>query len=68
MIESPCNKVCLMNEDTGLCRGCHRTLEEIACWGGMEDPERVQVLERIRRRRSASAQSYRLVQSRRPLG
>ena len=47
MIESPCNKVCVMNEATGLCRGCYRTLDEIACWGAMTDAEREEVLEKL---------------------
>jgi hydroxymethylglutaryl-CoA lyase len=40
LIASPCNKVCVMNEATGLCRGCYRTLDEIARWGTMSDEER----------------------------
>ncbi|HTL25928.1 MAG TPA: DUF1289 domain-containing protein [Burkholderiales bacterium] len=44
MIASPCNKVCVMNEETGLCRGCCRTLDEIARWGTMSDAERSAVL------------------------
>ena len=31
-IESPCVKVCLVHPATGLCVGCHRTVEEIAAW------------------------------------
>ena len=31
-IESPCVKVCVVHPATGLCVGCHRTLEEIAGW------------------------------------
>ena len=36
-----------MNEATGWCRGCHRTLDEIARWGTMSDEERAAVLEQI---------------------
>ena len=43
-VESPCNKVCVMDERTGYCRGCRRTLDEIARWGGMSDDERRAVL------------------------
>ncbi len=28
-IESPCIGVCSMNETTGFCHGCYRTIEEI---------------------------------------
>ncbi len=31
-IESPCIKVCVVHPATGLCVGCHRTIEEIAAW------------------------------------
>ena len=29
---SPCINVCRMNDATGLCEGCLRTLDEIARW------------------------------------
>jgi hypothetical protein len=54
VIESPCNKVCVMNEATGLCRGCYRTLDEIACWGTMSDKERSAVLAELPARRPAA--------------
>ena len=52
MIVSPCNKVCVMNEATGLCRGCYRTLNEIACWGTMSDDERSAVVAELPTRRA----------------
>lgn len=55
MIESPCNKVCVMNEATGLCRGCYRTLDEIARWGTMSDAERQEVIEKLAGRRAQSS-------------
>ena len=30
---SPCISVCRMTEETGLCEGCFRTLDEITGWG-----------------------------------
>jgi predicted Fe-S protein YdhL (DUF1289 family) len=30
---SPCISVCRMSEQTGLCEGCFRTLDEITGWG-----------------------------------
>ena len=30
---SPCMSVCVMDEASGLCQGCLRTLDEIAQWG-----------------------------------
>lgn len=54
MIESPCNKVCVINEATGLCRGCYRTLDEIACWGMMGDAEKVEVIGKLAERATRS--------------
>jgi hypothetical protein len=54
LIASPCNKVCLMNEATGWCRGCYRTLEEIARWGTMSDAERAAVLAELPVRRAGA--------------
>jgi hypothetical protein len=51
VIASPCNKVCTMNEATGLCRGCYRTLDEIARWGTMTDEERAVVIADVSARR-----------------
>ena len=52
MIASPCTKVCLMNEATGLCRGCYRTLDEIARWGTMSDDERAKVIDELAARQA----------------
>jgi len=54
-VKSPCLKVCLMNPDTELCRGCFRTLDEIARWGGMSDAERERVLAELPGRSRAAA-------------
>lgn len=55
MIESPCNKVCVMNEQTGLCRGCYRTLDEIASWGMMSDAEKGEVIRKLAERAALSS-------------
>ena len=38
--QSPCRKVCVIHEASGLCVGCLRTLDEIAGWSGMTADER----------------------------
>ncbi len=43
-MESPCRKVCIMDEDDRYCLGCRRTLGEIARWGDMSDAERASVM------------------------
>ncbi|HSG74659.1 MAG TPA: DUF1289 domain-containing protein [Burkholderiales bacterium] len=43
-MKSPCNKICVMDAQNRFCRGCQRTLDEIARWGAMSDAEREAVL------------------------
>ena len=42
-IESPCVKVCVIHEPSGLCMGCYRTRREIAGWSFMDTDERLAV-------------------------
>ena len=32
IVESPCINVCSMNNATGYCEGCYRTIDEIQGW------------------------------------
>ncbi len=50
-ISSPCTKVCKMDERTGLCLGCGRTLAEIGAWGTMSEDERRRVMAGLSQRR-----------------
>jgi predicted Fe-S protein YdhL (DUF1289 family) len=43
-IKSPCLRVCAVDGRANICRGCGRTLKEIAGWGAMNDGERDAVL------------------------
>jgi uncharacterized protein len=52
-LKSPCVKVCVMDPERGVCRGCCRTLDEIARWGSMEEAERKHVMEELPARRAA---------------
>lgn len=36
-VPSPCVSVCLMDEATGLCAGCFRTLDELRQWSTLDD-------------------------------
>jgi predicted Fe-S protein YdhL (DUF1289 family) len=40
---SPCVSICRMDDATGWCEGCLRTLDEIATWSLLDDDERRQV-------------------------
>ncbi|TXH01656.1 MAG: DUF1289 domain-containing protein [Rhodocyclaceae bacterium] len=51
MIASPCINVCQMDPASGLCRGCFRTLDEIARWTRIDDAERVTIINAAARRR-----------------
>ncbi|MBE0615130.1 MAG: DUF1289 domain-containing protein [Burkholderiales bacterium] len=53
-VPSPCINVCSMDEGTGLCAGCHRTLDEIAQWSAYTPAQKRAVHERLRARRTVS--------------
>ena len=50
-VKSPCNELCLMDEETGLCIGCLRTSDEIAQWSSYSNEEKQGVLEEIKTRK-----------------
>jgi len=50
---SPCTGVCELDPASGFCRGCLRTLQEIAKWGGLSLAERRLVKSALAERRSA---------------
>jgi len=50
---SPCINVCRMNERSGLCEGCFRTIDEIACWSGYTREEKLAVLAKLEPRKRA---------------
>ncbi len=37
---SPCIDVCHLNDATGLCEGCFRTIQEIARWSNLTEAGR----------------------------
>jgi len=51
-ITSPCISVCAMNEATGYCHGCYRTIEEIRAWWDMPEQERKLVMEALEARQT----------------
>ena len=53
MTTSPCIAVCVMDPGTGWCRGCFRTIGEIAGWLGMSEAERRAVVAALPARRQA---------------
>jgi predicted Fe-S protein YdhL (DUF1289 family) len=45
-ILTPCIGVCELDVG-GLCKGCHRTLDEIARWSAMSDAERLRLMDEV---------------------
>jgi len=48
---SPCINVCQMDDALGLCKGCLRTIDEIANWSAMSDDAKRVVLAKLLTRR-----------------
>jgi predicted Fe-S protein YdhL (DUF1289 family) len=50
-IPSPCISVCVMDEPSGLCAGCYRTLAEIAGWIDFSPAQRRAIIGELSARR-----------------
>jgi hypothetical protein len=50
-VASPCIGVCRMDEASGLCAGCLRTLDEIALWSVLDDDDKRAVCSALAQRR-----------------
>ncbi len=50
-VDSPCINICRMNAQTGYCEGCLRTIDEIACWSGYTDEDKLAVIAKLAARR-----------------
>jgi uncharacterized protein len=50
-VASPCINVCRIDEASGYCEGCRRSLEEIACWSAYSPAEKRAVLARLAERK-----------------
>jgi predicted Fe-S protein YdhL (DUF1289 family) len=56
-VPSPCINVCQMDQQSGLCLGCRRTLQEIAEWLEMTPEEKLAILDRVEARRHSLGES-----------
>ena len=54
---SPCLNICTLDEQ-GVCRGCYRTLDEIAGWVRMTAADQWATVERADARRLAAEKEY----------
>lgn len=48
-VSSPCVSICALDEED-ICVGCHRSADEIREWLLMDDPQRLEVLNRCAER------------------
>ncbi len=53
LMNSPCIQYCQIDQDTGLCAGCLRSLEEIAGWTHFSEEERANIMSDLSSRRIA---------------
>lgn len=51
-IASPCVSICEMDNQSGVCKGCFRTRDEIAIWARADDDTREDILAAVALRRA----------------
>jgi len=56
-LQTPCIKICLLDDETGLCTGCGRSIREIAGWTAMTDAERRAVMRELPARKARMERS-----------
>lgn len=54
-IKSPCIGVCAMDDLSGLCQGCYRTIGEIKAWWDMNQGEQKDLLTALEERQLQAA-------------
>nr|WP_251368107.1 DUF1289 domain-containing protein [Polynucleobacter asymbioticus] len=55
-VPSPCINWCDINPENGFCRGCYRTLSEIANWSELANSEKLEVWEKLEARKPQAPQ------------
>ncbi len=53
VIASPCIGVCSIDDTSGFCEGCYRTLEEIRQWWDMDNATKSEVIRQASAREAA---------------
>ncbi len=51
-METPCVEICEIDRQSGLCRGCGRTIDEISNWASMTSDERRRIMGELAARKS----------------
>ncbi len=57
-VASPCVNICRMDDASGWCEGCLRTIDEIAAWSVLSDSDKRAVSIELSRRRLAWRQLH----------
>jgi len=52
-ISSPCNNICSIDPNSGLCLGCDRTLSEIGEWASATDIRKKEILTLLESRKKS---------------
>ncbi|MGL4395695.1 MAG: DUF1289 domain-containing protein [Hyphomicrobium sp.] len=42
--DTPCVKICVIEPKSRLCKGCKRSIDEIAAWSGLSSAERRRIM------------------------
>jgi predicted Fe-S protein YdhL (DUF1289 family) len=50
-VQSPCINVCRIEDATGWCEGCQRTIDEIAAWASLDEAAQRAIYDRLPQRR-----------------
>ncbi|HEY0906650.1 MAG TPA: DUF1289 domain-containing protein [Methylophilus sp.] len=53
-VQSPCIGVCTIDDSTGFCQGCFRTLEEIQGWWDLENTAKAAIVKTAAEREAAA--------------
>jgi hypothetical protein len=51
-VQSPCIGVCSIDEASGYCQGCYRTVDEIKGWWDMSSPEQAKLVADLEERQN----------------
>jgi predicted Fe-S protein YdhL (DUF1289 family) len=52
-VQSPCISVCSIDDVTGFCQGCYRTIDEIKQWWDLDSQHRTEIVQKAKERESA---------------
>ncbi len=53
-VESPCVRICVVDETRDICRGCYRTLDEISKWASYTRAQKLALLDELAQRKEGA--------------